>query len=102
MKRVAKRIALLTAALMVVALPVLADEATENKQMNPAEQGGKVECLIVAMNSCDRVGTAENQIDRITTEINKGSAVYTRDELKTLNDELDRANSDLRDEYGGP
>lgn len=91
----------MTAALMMVALPVLAEDATERKMIDPAQQGGKVECLLVAQNSCAREGTPDTRIDKIRNEINKGTAVYSNQELRILNDELDKAISDLNDAYGG-
>lgn len=101
MRYVTRRIAFLTAALMIVALPVLAEEATGNKLMEPAQQDGKVQCLLVAANSCDRVGTFQSRIDTISNEIKKGTAVYSNDELRILNNELDNAIRDLNDAYGG-
>ena len=101
MRYVTRRIALLTAALMIIAIPVLAEESTGSKVMVPDQQTGKLECLLAKDNSCDRVGTPESRIDRIRDEINKGTTVYSNDELKMLNNELDKANSDLNDAYGG-
>jgi hypothetical protein len=101
MGHIIKRVALLVAAFVIVALPVLAEDTPENQLMEPAQNAGKVECLLVAVNSCDRVGTFQSRIDRIRNEINKGSAVYSKDELIILNNELDNANRDLVDAYGG-
>ncbi len=101
MRHLKRRIALSTAALMLVALPVLAEEATKGQMMEPAQQEGKVQCLLVAQNDCARVGISEGRIDKIRTEINKGTAVYSNDELQILNNELDKAISDLNDAYGG-
>jgi hypothetical protein len=108
MRLVRKRIALSTAALMMVALPVLADDATwgngasqSNMSMGPEQQNGKVECMLVAENDCARRGASESRIDRIQNEINKGTAVYTREELQILNNALDRAISERNDAYGG-
>jgi hypothetical protein len=107
MRHVRKRIALSLAALMMVALPVLADDstwgngATQSEMNNPEQQNGKVECMLVAENDCARRGASESRIDRIQNEINKGSAVYTREELQILNDKLDKAKSERNDAYGG-
>jgi hypothetical protein len=89
MRHFVKRIALLSAALMIMALPVFADDSTEGRAtLGPDQQNGKEECLLVAANSCDRVGTFQGKIDAIMREINKGSAVYTNDELRILNRRL--------------
>jgi hypothetical protein len=107
MRHVIKRIALSTAALMLVALPVLADDstlgngATQSEMIQPEQQNGKVECMLVAQNDCARIGASESRIDRITDEINKGTAVYTNEELQILNNELDKAINDRNDAYGG-
>ena len=101
MRHITKRIALLTAALMAVSCPVLADEMINSNSADPAQQGGKAECLLVAVNSCELGVTPQNRIDMIQTEINKGTAVYNDDELRILNNELNKALSDLNDAYGG-
>jgi hypothetical protein len=84
-----------------VSLPVFAEETTKSTMIEPAQQNVKAECLLVAVNNCDRGLTPQSRIDFLTNEINKGTAVYSNEELKTLNNELDRANSDLMDAYGG-
>jgi hypothetical protein len=65
---------------------------------NPEQQNGKVKCMLVVENNCADVGP--NRRARIINEINKGSAVYTKEELKMLNRELDNANRELIEEYG--
>jgi len=101
MRHVTMRIALLTAALMIVTVPVFAEETTNSTMLEPSQQTGKVECLLVAVNSCEKGITPQSQIDVIMNEINKGTSVYTNEELRILNNELDKANSDLFDAYGG-
>ena len=107
MRHARKRIALMTAALMMVALPVLADDATwgngatQSEMKDSVQQNGKVECLLVAENDCARRGASESRIDRIQDEINKGNAVYTNEELQILNNDLGRAISERNDAYGG-
>lgn len=107
MKHMGKRIAVSTAALAIGALPVLADDATwgtgasEDTMSDTGSESGKAECMLVAQNNCIREGISENRVDRITDEINKGSATYTKEELQLLNDELDKAKSDMMDAYGG-
>lgn len=91
MRYVIRKIALIAAALMIMAVPVLADEAAPNPVREPAAQDGKNECLLVAMNCESQVDSIQQRIDRIQNEINKGNAVYTNDELKRLEDKLDDA-----------
>jgi len=101
MRCIVKRIALLAAALMIVAVPVLADEGSIDRRF---EQGltEKNECLLVAKNCGDQVDTIQQRIDRIKGEISRGSDVYTNDELRRLDRELDEANKTLEGlSFGG-
>jgi uncharacterized small protein (DUF1192 family) len=103
MRSVIHKFSFLAAALMLVAVPVLAQEMSEGATMGPgpAEQGVKNECLLVAMNCADRVDSIQERIDRLQNEIRRGTAVYTNDELKKLQDKLDDANRIFNDlEYG--
>ena len=83
MRYVIRRITVLTAALLVLALPLL---AAEGQIMGPAQQSSKNECLL--NNDCGRVQTFQDRIDEIKGEINKGTAVYTNEELGILNKKL--------------
>jgi hypothetical protein len=102
MRRIAKRITLLAAALMIVAVPVLADEGSMDSRIEPGQQVEKNECLLVAKNCGDQVDTIHERIDRIKGEISRGSDVYTNDELRRLNRELEEANKTLEGlSFGG-
>lgn len=52
----------------------------------------KDECLLVARNCSDGVDTIQQRIDKLRIEINKGTEVYTPEELKKLNNKLDDEN----------
>ena len=55
----------------------------------------KDECLLVAMN-CPKDGfTTQEKIDRLNTEISKGTSVYTPEELRVLNGKLNDAYQEL-------
>jgi hypothetical protein len=88
MRYISKRIALLAPALMLLAAPVFAEEGAIDK-MNElqGQQGGKDECLLVAKNC--QADAIQERIERIKTEIDRGPSVYSNDELKTLNKELE-------------
>ena len=102
MRCIAKRISLLAAALMIVAVPVLADEGSIDRRFEQGQQVEKNECLLVAKNCGDQVDTIQERIDRIKGEISRGSDVYTNDELRRLNRELDEANKTLEGlSFGG-
>lgn len=94
MRRIAIMIPTLAAAIMINAIPVLAEEGTP---MSGQEQAAtqRDECLLVALNCPDNVDTLQQRIDKLQAEINKGTAVYTNDELDKLNKKL----KDAYDEY---
>ena len=54
----------------------------------------KDECLLVAMN-CPKDFSTQERIDRLNTEISKGTSVYSPDELNTLNKQRDDAYREL-------
>ncbi|MFA7404179.1 MAG: hypothetical protein WC007_09300 [Pelobacteraceae bacterium] len=95
MKCIVGRITLLASALMMFAVPVLADEAAMDRLIE--QQRGKDECLLVAMNCKDQVDTLQQRIERIKKEIGRGTNVYTNDELRKLNRELDETISNLEE-----
>jgi hypothetical protein len=101
MRSISKRIALLAAALMIVAVPALADEGSFDTKFQQGQQPEKNECLLVAMNCPNQVDTIQQRIDRIKGEIARGSDVYTSDELRTLNRKLEDAVKILEDESVG-
>ena len=97
MRRIIRRVTLLAAALMIAVVPVLAEEGAVMQKMEPAEQGVKNECLLVARNCGEQRDTIQEKIDRIQNEIKRGTAVYTNDELNKLQDKLDEANRTLNE-----
>jgi hypothetical protein len=84
-----------------MAVPVLAEEGGFTRGMDPEEQATKDQCLLVAMNCADQVDTYQQKIDRIQNEIKRGTDVYTNDELKRLQDQLDDATKNFNDISGG-
>jgi hypothetical protein len=96
MKRIATRLAILTAATLISALPVLAAEGTAGMGMNP-QQMQKDECLLVSQNCRDNVDTIQQRMDRLSREISKGSSVYTPQELRQLEFQLRETQDLLRD-----
>jgi hypothetical protein len=59
-------------------------------------KGQKDECLIVAKNCIGGNETVMKRVDRLNREIEKGSAVYTPEELKSLQDQLKWINSESK------
>jgi hypothetical protein len=90
MKRIATIVSLGVTALLVVALPILAESVHAG---NRASLGQRDECLLVAkLNQADfpsTIDTIGNRIVRLNKEISKGTAVYSQDELRYLNRELE-------------
>jgi len=85
-----KRIAMLVIALfmMSVSVPVFAaDEMTKEQ---------KDECLLASKDCMGQIDTIQEKIAKLQGEINKGTKVYSAEELKKLNDKLKEAN-DLLD-----
>ncbi|MBK5277081.1 MAG: hypothetical protein JJE30_18800 [Desulfuromonadales bacterium] len=86
MKAIARTITVLAAALLIAAVPVLAEEGGMGQQQ---QNFNNSECLLVAKN-CP-TDSIQERIQRIQGEINKGTSVYTNDELRRLNNELEDA-----------
>lgn len=101
MRRILKRLTLLAAALMIVAVPALADEGSMEGRLEQEQQLQKDECLLVSLNCANQVDSIQQRIDRIKGEISRGSDVYTNDELKKLNRQLEDANKMMEDLSAG-
>lgn len=103
MKTLLKNFALLAASLMIFAVPVLADEGMYSPVAEPEQQqGGKDQCLLVSRNCVGSVDSIQERIDRIQGELDRGTAVYTNDELRRLQRSLDEEKSFLNNiEMGG-
>ena len=74
MRAIARTLTVMAAALMIAAVPVLGQEGVMGQE---EQQNQKSECLVVAKNCPTE--SIQNRIDRIQTEINRGSAVYTKE-----------------------
>ena len=94
MRCIINRLTLLAAALMIVAVPALADEGSMGSKFEPGQMADKNECLLVAKNCVS--DTVQERINRIESEIKRGTDVYSTDEIKQLQKELDENNRLLR------
>ena len=101
MRCIIKKLALLSAALLMMTVPALADEGAMGSKGDVGQQPEKNECLLVSMNCANQVDTIQQRIDRIKGEISKGTDVYTSDELRRLNRQLEEANKLLEYEFVG-
>ena len=86
MRTIRRTLAVVVATVMIAAIPVLAEERAVEMQ-EPLMR--KSDCLLIAKN-CP-TDSIHERIDRIQTEIGKGNAVYTNDELRQLERELNEA-----------
>ena len=72
---------------MSVAVPVFAAEMTKEQ---------KNECLLASKGCAGQADTIQQKIKKLQAEVNKGTKVYSADEIKKLNAKLKEAN-DLLD-----
>lgn len=93
MKALATKLAVFTAVTLISAVPVLAGEIGMGSGSGDKLQ--KDECLLVAQSCRDSVDTIQQRIDRLSKEIGKGTSVYSRDELKRLDSQLQDATRTL-------
>ena len=102
MRRFISKMSLIAATLLIISVPVLADDLSVVPNRAPeALNPGKDTCLIVAMNCGDRTESIQNRIDMIQREINKGTAVYSNDELMILKRKLDAEKRELIEAFEG-
>lgn len=99
MKGIATKLAVFTAATMIFALPVLAEERAIG--MGPGQQMQKDECLLASQNCRESVDSVQQRIDRLNREIRKGVSVYNTEELRHLDFQLRETNQMLNTLVGG-
>jgi hypothetical protein len=91
MKRLLLVVTAVAASLLLNAAAVLAIGNLEGMYEEPGWTSDKDECPLVAKNCFDEVLPVNQRIDRLSAEINKGTAVYTSEELGVLQNKLDTA-----------
>lgn len=91
MRRMIGKLSLLAAVLAITAVPVLAADSDMDRTFDQGQQGEKNECLLVAINCGNQVDSIQQRIERIKGEIDRGTDVYTTEELQRLNRQLDEA-----------
>jgi TolA-binding protein len=87
MKQITTKIATLMALALVSALPALAAEGMGNATAGNG-QNQKDQCLLVAQACTGQQDTIQQRIRRLNHEIGKGTGVYSREELRQLNYQL--------------
>ena len=85
MRRISAIISIVAASLFISAMPILAADESMGQEAQ------KDECLLVARNCTDSVDSIQQRIDKLNTEIGKGTAVYSHEELGVLTNKRDDA-----------
>ena len=94
MKRIPVLITPIFYCLLSVSVPVYAIDAvtTETPQQQTRQ---KNECILLAIKCGNTILSIQDKIELLKEEINKGSAVYTLDELNTLKQKLNDVSKTL-------
>jgi hypothetical protein len=87
MKGLFYRLSLVAAIVMFFSVPVRSHEGTTSGSYDMGVKGTKDECLLVAKDCSTE--SIQERIGRIEHEIKRGTDVYTRDELKEMERQLD-------------
>jgi len=93
MRRIATLISVLAATMIMSALPAISADASGGDEGYKSQ---KDECLLVAKNCANETDTIQQRIERLHFEISRGTEVYTPDELRVLNRQLEDAYENLR------
>jgi hypothetical protein len=106
MKSIARTMTIIAASMLFSAIPILADEGnmgSTESQVPEVQQGPKDECLLVSMNCGRDSDSIQERINRLNTEIGRGTDAYRPEELQRLRDERDdyQRQFDLMLESGG-
>ena len=89
MRRLICSLTLNIAFLMIISVPVLAADGIGSQGAATAQQNGKVVCL--AMNTdCNVTMSFPDKLDWIQGEIDKGTVVYSSEELNVMRERLKR------------
>lgn len=95
MKRIATTLLALMVTLIIASLPVIGEEGGMGKTKDQEQQNQKNECLLLTRKCGDQLDSIQQKINRLRSEIERGTAVYTPAELKRLSDKLEDANKTL-------
>jgi hypothetical protein len=102
MRAISRTLIAVAATLMIAAVPVMAFQGNEgmtgimSEDAMPGQQNESVnsrECLLVAKNCPTEA--LQSRAQRIQTEINRGTDVYTKDELRKLQNELEDVQKEI-------
>jgi hypothetical protein len=91
------RMLVLLPMMLVAVLLAVSVAAESDMKMQSAEPRQKDICLLAAMNCANESDTFQQRIERLQHEIQKGTDVYTPDELNILNRQLLDKKRELHD-----
>jgi peptidoglycan hydrolase CwlO-like protein len=102
MRAISRILIAVAATLMIAAVPVMAEEnmmGQQNETMSGQQDEtiNNRECVLVARNCPTE--SLQSRIDRIQTEINRGTDAYTKEELRRLQDELNAVQSEFENDF---
>lgn len=97
MRRIARLFTILAAAVLLTGSTLMAAERMENGTVD----NGKDLCLLASLNCANEVDSIQMRIARLNNELAKGTAVYTRNELNVLRNELQDATRNLESIISG-
>jgi len=102
MKNIVKIFSLMTTALLLSAIAILAAEQCSvsfGEYEKLVQSNVKNQCLVVAKNCATEANTVQQRVNELRVEIAKGSDVYTPDELMTLKKQLQWIESDSGNQF---
>ncbi|MBJ6751879.1 hypothetical protein [Geomonas anaerohicana] len=85
MKGIVRKLGFLATVTIISALPVAAETGMG---MSGGDNVQKDQCLLVAQTCRDSVDSLQQRIERLEREIGKGTSVYTKEELNSLEFQL--------------
>ena len=100
MKKISMLISVLLATLFIYTMPTSANDSSMGSMQAQLTQQ-KDECMLVAKNCGNEDLYAQQKVDRLKREIEKGSTVYSPEELSILRNKLNDAYIELNSEISG-
>jgi hypothetical protein len=92
MRRLLAGVSAAALSLLVAAVPLIAAENAKKEELLIPK---KDQCLLFAKNCDDNAYVIQQRVDRLRNEIQKGSAVYTDEELNILKKRLNNSEKAL-------
>jgi len=88
-------LAVLAACMLTTAVPLMAADTSQSSS-GTGQKASKDECLLYAKKCSSSVDSLQDNMRRLNKEIQKGTRVYTVEELQRLENKLKEANDLLQ------